>query len=46
VGSIWELASNPLGETMGGDRKDVGAPPRRGDDVADTIPNDMSVPGV
>jgi hypothetical protein len=42
--------SNELGVWIGGDLKDVGAPPptwgKRGDDVAETIPSDMSVPGV
>jgi hypothetical protein len=49
-GSICELVSNELGVWIGGDLKDVGAPPptwgKRGDDVAETIPSDMSVPGV
>jgi hypothetical protein len=49
-GSIWGLLSKLFGDVIGGDLKDVGACAapvwgKRGDDVAETIPKDMSAPG-
>lgn len=49
-GSICELPSKPEGEAIGGERKEVGAwTPAdcgtRGDELAETMPRDMSVPG-